>query len=705
MEAWKDESLPFALRAEDLVSRMTLEEKVSQMTYMASALPRFGLEAYNWWNECLHGVARAGTATVFPQPIALASAFDPELISQIGRVVSDEARARYNAAQREGSCGIYQGLTFWSPNVNLLRDPRWGRGHETFGEDPILTGTLGAAYVKALQGDDPRYLKSAACAKHFAVHSGPELLRHEMDVQISKKDLWESYLPAFKMLADGGVVGFMGAYNRLFGEPCCASSMLEDILRRDWGFTGYMVSDCGAVEDFHEHHHVTEDAAESAALAVNKGCDLCCGKSFPSLLEAVKRGLISEETITASVKRLTEIRMRLGMMDDPAHVPFSAIPFEINDSEEHHELSLEAARRSMVLLKNDGLLPLEKDRLRTVAVIGPTADWRDALLGNYNGTPSETYTVLEGIKALMPEVRVLYAAGSPLTGQSSRYVPEADPFLADAMACARAADAVILCVGLDAFVEGEEGDAGDRTDLALPDCQRRLWEALETLHRPTVLVNMTGLPAILPDYPNAIIQAWYPGQFGGLAVAETVLGMNNPSGKLPVTFYKDMSQLPDFSDYNMGKGRTYRYLQTAPAYPFGFGLSYTQFEYGKLKLSAGSIAAGEDLTVRVTAKNSGSLAGREIVQLYLAAMDAENTPIRSLKGFQSVWLEPEQAMEITFVLEAADMALVGEDGKSAVRPGKYRLWVGGHNGDARSRELAGYKALTSVFTVTGKDEA
>jgi len=709
MQPWQNESLSFEERARDLVSRMTLEEKISQMGYMSTALPRFALEDYNWWNECLHGVARAGTATVFPQAIALAAAFDEELMTRVATAISDEARAKHHAAARQGDFGIYKGLTFWSPNINIFRDPRWGRGHETYGEDPVLTSRLGVAFCRALQGDDPKYLKTVATVKHFAVHSGPEKLRHEIDVPATIKDMKETYLPAFKACVEAGVYSVMGAYNRVNGEPACGSkTLLKDILRDKWGFDGYVVSDCGAVEDFDQHHKITADGAESAAMAVNNGCDLCCGSVFAKLNEAHKRGLITEETITESCYRLILARMKLGMFDDDAHVPYAAIPFEVNDCEEHHELSLEAARRSLVLLKNDGILPLNRDRLRTVAVIGPNADHVPVLLGNYNGTPSENYTVLQGMKALLPNARVMYAPGCSLSGKvdGSSWGERPGSGFAEAMTCASRADVVVLVLGLDASMEGEEGDAGDgdKSTLALPEAQRQLMDAVVSMGRPVVLVNMTGSAVELGEAAekcSAILQGWYPGQYGGLAVAETLLGLNNPSGRLPITFYKDLSQVPEFTDYSM-TGRTYRYMKAAPQYPFGYGLSYTRFAYSQLKISTNTLKAGEDLTCTVTVTNQGEMGGWETVQLYAADMEASAaTPIRALKGFRSVYLEPGDKVKVTFVLEPDDLALVRDDGEVWLEEGQFRLWVGGHNGDTTSAKLMGYKDLTTVFTVEG----
>ncbi len=709
MQLWQDMSLSFEERAHDLVSRMTLDEKISQMGYMSSALPRFAIEDYNWWNECLHGVARNGTATVFPQAIGLAATFDSALVSRVGEVISDEARAKHHAAASQGDFGIYKGLTFWSPNINIFRDPRWGRGHETYGEDPVLTSQIGVAFCKALQGNHPKYLKTIATVKHFAVHSGPERLRHSINVTVTPKDMKETYLPAFKACIDAGTYSVMGAYNRVNGEPCCGSeTLLQTILRKQWGFKGYVVSDCGAVEDFHEHHRITEDSAASAAMAVKNGCDLCCGRVFEQLKAAVERHLISEEEITASCERLVLARMKLGMFDDPKQVPYAAIPFEVNDCDEHHEIALDAARRSLVLLKNNGILPLDRNRLHTIAVIGPNADHLPALTANYNGTPSETYTVLQGVKAICPGSRILFAPGCTLSGEvdSASWGEQPGAGFAEAITCAVRAYVLILVTGLDASIEGEEGDAGDgdRTTLSLPGLQQKLMEAVLSTGKPVITVNLSGSCvdlSLAQERCEAILQGWYPGQYGGLAIAETLFGYNNPSGRLPITFYKDLSRVPSFTDYSMEK-RTYRYLQEDPLYPFGYGLSYSRFAYSQLKISSGTISAGDEIQCSVFVTNESDIPGWEIVQLYLSDVEASTrTPLRALKGFQPVYLEPGEKKKITFIMEPSDMALIREDGKAVIEEGQFRIWIGGHNGDQRSVHLTGTKDLSTVFAVTG----
>ncbi|NLG37883.1 MAG: glycoside hydrolase family 3 protein [Clostridiales bacterium] len=690
---------------------MTLAEKVSQMVYDAPAIPRLGIPAYNWWNEALHGVARAGVATVFPQAIGLAASFDPDLVEQVAGVISDEARAKHHEAARRGDRGIYKGLTFWSPNINLFRDPRWGRGHETYGEDPFLTSRLGVAFCRGLQGDDPVYLKAAACAKHYAVHSGPEADRHHFNAEVSIKDMEESYLPAFEAcVREAGVEAVMGAYNRVNGEPCCASpTLLTDILRGRWGFRGHVVSDCGAIADIHKHHRATSDAAESAALAVKNGCDLNCGSVFHALLVALERGLIGEDEIDRACHRLMRTRLRLGMFDPPERVRWAGIPYEVNDSAPHHALALEAARRTVVLLKNDGLLPLNPAEIKTITVIGPNADSLDALLGNYNGTPSEYYTVLRGVRAVCPDARVLYAPGCSLAGPvaESAWGERDTSGFAEAMAAADRADAVIVCLGLDAHLEGEEGaqgNGGDKTDIALPRIQQRLLEAVVSTGKPVILVNLTG-SAVDMRYADercaAILQGWYPGQYGGMAIAETIFGQNCPSGRLPVTFYRDESQLPPFEDYSM-EGRTYRFFRGEPLYPFGYGLSYTRFEYEGASLSPDTVAAGEDTSLTVTVSNAGSCAGRETVQVYIRDMEATvRTPIHSLIAVGSVWLAPGASRTLIFSVPARAMAVVRDDGSRVVEPGEIRVYAGGQQPDERSAALTGSRSALCTLTVTG----
>ena len=713
-----DESRSFGERARDLVSRMTTEEKVSQMLFNAPAIPRLGIPRYNWWNEALHGVARAGTATVFPQAIGMAATFDEDLIKRVAEVISDEARAKHHEYSRKDDRGIYKGLTFWSPNVNIFRDPRWGRGHETYGEDPYLTSRLGVSFIKGLQGDHPKYMKVAACAKHFAVHSGPEDERHSFNAVASPKDLRETYLPAFEAcVKEAKVESVMGAYNRTNGEPCCGSkTLLEDILRGEWGFEGHVTSDCWAVRDFHLHHKVTATAPESAALAVRNGCDLNCGNMYGNLLVALEEGLITEEEIDRSVTRLMMTRMKLGMFDKEENVPYTKIPYEVNDCREHREFSRDVAIRSITLLKNDGLLPLDLDNIKSVAVIGPNADSRKALMGNYYGTASEYVTVLEGIRDICgKDIRVFYSVGSSLSDEYSeglsRMLGEGSDRLSEAVSCAEKADVTILCLGLDETIEGEEGDtgneyfSGDKKDLSLPKCQVELMEAVLATGKPVIVVVMAGSALDLrmaDEKASAVLQAWYPGEEGGHAVASIIFGRSNPSGRLPVTFYRSTEELPDFKDYSM-KGRTYKYMEGDALYPFGFGLSYTTFDYSGLSLNSGRIRAGESIECSVTIKNSGKYDGYEVAQLYLKDMEASTEiPRWQLNGIKCVYLKSGEEKTVKFTLTPRQMAMVDDLGNIILEPGKFRIYVGGSQPDARSQELTGKVVQYVDFEVGGE---
>ncbi|HEY8343681.1 MAG TPA: glycoside hydrolase family 3 C-terminal domain-containing protein, partial [Bacillota bacterium] len=582
LPVFRDPNRDLEERVRDLVARLSLEEKISQMVYFSSALSRVGIPEYNWWNECLHGVARAGVATVFPQAIGLAASFNQELVEKVASAIADEARAKHHEFARKEDRGIYKGLTFWSPNLNIFRDPRWGRGQETYGEDPYLTGRLGVAFIRGLQGDHPKYLKVAACAKHYAVHSGPENLRHEFNAVVSRKDLRETYLPAFRdAVIEAKVESVMGAYNRVNGEPACASPMLlQQILREEWGFDGHVVSDCGAIEDIHKHHKYTSSPEESAALAVNNGCDLNCGRIFTYLQKAVEQGLITEEAIDQAVTRLLKTRFKLGMFDPAEKVPYANIPYEVNDSPEHRRLALQAARESIVLLKNEGgLLPLNREEIKSIAVIGPNADSKDILLGNYFGQPSQYVTPLSGIREVAgPGVRILYAEGCDLTTTTPGFWGEKPTSgFAEAIAAVERADVAIMCLGISPKLEGEEGavansdGGGDRVSLELPGMQEELLKAVATVGKPVILVIFNGSPLAInwaQEEIPAIIEAWYPGEEGGRALAEVIFGDYNPAGRLPVTFVKSLDQLPAFTDYSM-KGRTYRYMQAEPLYPFG----------------------------------------------------------------------------------------------------------------------------------------
>ena len=854
---YRDSSLPIEARVEDLVSRMTLEEKISQMLYDAPAIERLNIPKYNWWNECLHGVAWAGIATVFPQAIGLAATWNADLMHRVATVISDEARAKHHEAIRRGHRVICGGLTFWSPNINIFRDPRWGRGQETYGEDPYLTARMGVAFVKGLQGDDPRYLKVVATPKHYAVHSGPESDRHHFNAQVDERDLRETYLPAFEAcIKEAKAVSVMGAYNRTNGEPCCASlTLLERILRQEWGFDGYVVSDCWAIVDIYEHHKVVETAAEAAAMAVKAGCDLNCGRVFPALREAVEKGFIDEETIERAVRRLFRARFRLGMFDPPEKVPYAQIPYEVNDSKEHQALALRVARESIVLLKNEGnLLPLRKD-LKSIAVIGPNADDLQVLMGNYNGTPSRAATPLEGIRGkVSPATKLYYARGceiargvlpltvvpptclrptdpdasqvgltaayydnpefegepvvarvdpmvdsrwkgaSPLTGQvgdafavrwtgslvapvtgtyklgvngSTGYtlyvngtllvehqgvicprirtkavdleagrfyslrldyvnrgldpqaqllwsVPRTD-YLTEAVEVARKAEVVVMVMGLSAALEGEEmpvqvdGFAGgDRIDIGLPGPQEDLLKRIHALGKPMVLVLLNGSAVAVnwaAEHVPAIVEAWYPGQAGGDAIADVLFGDYNPSGRLPVTFYKSAEDLPPFEDYRM-QGRTYRYFPGEPLFPFGYGLSYTTFAYSNLRLSAKTIGSGDTLTVSVDVQNVGERAGDEVVQLYVSDVVASvPVPIRQLQGFERIQLLPGETKTVTFALSPRQLSLIDSDGRRVVEPGEFRISVGGCQPESKDFAGEAKSTLIGSFEVSGEGEA
>ena len=691
-EIYKDPNQPIAARVRDLVSRMTLSEKVSQMGYGAPAIERLGIPAYNWWNECLHGVARAGVATVFPQAIGLAATWNTDLIHRIATAIGDEGRAKHHEFVRQGQRDIYQGLTFWTPNINIFRDPRWGRGQETYGEDPYLTASIGVTFVKALQGDDPHYMKGAACAKHYAVHSGPEADRHRFNAIASERDMRDTYLPAFEALVkEGQVEAVMGAYNRTNGEACCASpTLLDKILRKEWGFQGHVVSDCWAIRDIYKDHGLAKTPQEAAAIAVKAGCDLNCGDTFPYLVKAVEEGLIDEATITQSAERLFVTRMKLGMFDPQEHVAYAQIPYSVNDSEAHKTLALEAARQSMVLLKNDdNLLPLDKTELKSIAVIGPNADWPEVLLGNYNGTPSSVVTPLEAIRAAVsPETTVTYAPGCSIARMDRRSISKA-------VKAASEADVAIVIIGLSQEMEGEEGQEeglpkgskskGDRTEINLPGVQEEMLQAIHATGTPVVVVLVNGSAVAInwaQDHVPAILEAWYPGQAGGTAIADVLFGDYNPAGRLPVTFYKSVAQLPDFTDYNMA-GRTYRYMTDEPLYPFGHGLSYTRFLYDSLDIE---FQPGRDsILIHAELTNIGGVAGDEVVQLYLRDLEASETrPNLELKGFARVHLDAGETKTVTFDLHVSLLSFY-KDGAYIVEPGEFDVLVGPSSADHRLR--------------------
>jgi len=826
--------LPLQARVDDAVSRMTLEEKVSQMMNHAAAIPRLGIPEYDWWSEGLHGVARAGVATVFPQAIGLSATWDTDLMLKVATVISDEARAKHHDFARRGERNMNQGLTYWSPNVNIFRDPRWGRGQETYGEDPHLTGRMGVAFVKGLQGNDLRYLKLVATPKHYAVHSGPEPDRHRFNALSDDRDLYETYLPAFKTcVTEAGAWSVMGAYNRTNGEACNASKkLLGGVLRGEWGFKGYVTSDCGAVGDIFYGHRLVQSEAEASALAVKIGCDLDCGREYQSLLEAVRKGLITEREIDVALKRLVEARFRLGMFDPPEQVKYAQIPISVNDCDANAALALEAARESMVLLKNaKNLLPLKKD-LKSILVVGPNADAVDVLYGNYNGVSSRPVTPLEGIKrAVTSNTTVRYLEGCgwtearststvpssalrPASGKqgqnglfaeyfqnlsfegapvatgvdpvvdftwdmtrprseiqpinfsarwtgklvppkSGRYtlaitaddgfrlfvdgrklfedwtdhapaalsadinlkanreydirieyyqrlggssvrfswaVPDEDP-VREAVQAAKASDVVIFVGGISPMLEGEEMPVnapgfkgGDRTDISLPKTQETLIQALQKTGKPVVLVLMTG-SALAVNWAQAqvpaIVLAWYPGQAGGTALADVLFGNCNPAGRLPVTFYQSVNQLPPFEDYRM-TNRTYRYFMGKPLYPFGFGLSYTTFAYSNLAVSEPAIKKEQCVNVSVDVANSGLVAGDEVIQLYIKDLQASTPrPIKSLKGFKRIALAPGEKKTVQFTLSPEDLSMVDTAGKWAVEPGKFDVMVGASSEDIR----------------------
>lgn len=838
-------NLPVEERVDLLVSQLTLQEKIDQMVFTSPAINRLNVPEYNWWNESLHGVARAGYATVFPQSITIAGSWDTDLMFRVGNAVSDEARAKHHEFVRRGKRGIYQGLTFWSPNINIFRDPRWGRGHETYGEDPFLTGKMGMQFVKGLQGNDPKYLKVVATAKHYAIHSGPESLRHNFNVQISERDLRETYLPAFRTLVkEGDVYSIMGAYNQFNGFPCCASTELLGILRNEWGFKGYVVSDCWAISDYYTFQGFSKDAAEASAVSVKAGTDLNCGASYPHLREAVERGLISEKEIDVSVKRLFNARFKLGMFDSEKDVAYAQIPFSANTSKENDALALEAAQKSIILLKNENKsLPLSKE-IKTIAVIGPNADNWEALVGNYNGIAKHPVTVLEGIKNKLKITNILFAEGSHLAegvsnlhpipqeylmtaegkpGVTGEYFANAElkgepaftrtdkdinfywesgspapelnddnfsirwtgylvptvsglykigcwgmPFLeiwlegekilshnsehhafhhekaveleaglkykfvyeyknsfgdgdakllwsvpntnmqAEAVEIAKNADAVIVVLGLSQRLEGEEmpikvdGFAGgDRTHLNLPKTQEELVQAIKATGKPTILVLLNG-SALSVNWENenldAIISAGYPGQEGGNAVADVLFGDYNPAGRLPVTYYKSVDQLPLFDNYDM-EGRTYKYFKGEPLYPFGYGLSFTTFKYDDLKLDK-KAKVGDNVTVKVKVTNTGKVAGDEVVQLYLKDEDASTPrPKVQLEGFKRIHLNAGESKVVEFELNPRQFSIIGANEKRVIEKGWFTISIGGGQPDVKISN-----AVSARIELTGQNK-
>lgn len=688
-------------RAKELVSKMTLEERAGQLRYDAPAIERLGIPAYNWWNEGLHGVARAGIATVFPQAIGMAASFDEELLKQVGDCISTEGRAKYNEYSAHDDRDIYKGLTFWSPNVNIFRDPRWGRGHETYGEDPYLTSKLGVAFVKGLQGDG-EVMKAAACGKHFAVHSGPESLRHEFNVEISAKEMEETYLPAFEALVkEADVEAVMGAYNRVNGEPCCGSkTLIRDILRGRWNFQGHYVSDCWAIADFHEHHMITSTPTESAALALNAGCDLNCGITYLHVLEAYEQGMVTEEAITESAVRLFTTRYLLGLFD---RSEYDKIPYEVVECEEHLAVADRMAKESAVLLKNDGILPLDISKVKTIGVIGPNADSRRVLMGNYHGTSSEYITVAEGIRSYTKgQARVLFSEGCGLFQDRLESIAKKGDRLAEAQIVAKHSDVVVLCLGLDETLEGEEGDtgnsyaSGDKVDLQLPESQRDLMEAVAQTGKPVVVCMMTG-SAIDLSYAsrhfNAIMQLWYPGARGGRSVADLLFGEVSPSGKLPVTFYDNLDSFPEFTDYRMA-GRTYRYMERKAQYPFGFGLTYGDVSVTEAEVSAITDKKDEygfpGVTVKVTVENKGARDTDDVVQIYVKNTQSKHSVKNpALCAFKRVHVKAGKCARTELTIEGRAFTVVNDQGERLKDGANFDLYVSTAQPDERSVELTG----------------
>lgn len=697
--------LPLDTRVQDLIGRLTLHEKIGLMSHTAQGIPRLGIPAYNYWSEALHGVARNGRATVFPQAIGLAATWDRELIRAIATAISDEGRAKYHAAlSRKGYTDQYQGLNFWSPNINIFRDPRWGRGQETWGEDPFLTGELATAFVCGLQGNHPVYLKTAACAKHFAVHSGPEKDRHTFNAVVTLRELHDTYLPAFKKLVtDAKVETVMGAYNRAMGEACCASKLLlEDLLRKTWGFQGHVTSDCGALSDFHLNHKITHDEAESAALALEHGCDLGCDHVFDAIPEAINRGLITEAEVNQALGRTLATRFKLGMFDPVERIPYATISQEVIACPIHRDLARQAAAESIILLKNkDHILPIRPET-KKIFVTGPTATSIEVLLGNYYGFNEQMITFLEGITAHLPEgMGMEYAAGALL--KHPREVKETwAPHLAET------ADLAIVCVGLSSFLEGEEGESllspqnGDRNSLSLPSSQVAYIKELATHGVKMVLVVTGGSPVDIGEvepYAEAIIFVWYPGMEGGRAVADVLFGDVSPSGKLPITFPRSLEQLPPFEDYSM-IGRTYRYMQAEPLYPFGFGLSYSQFGYTDLQLSQPTLSPTETITVNVTLTNLGNYPASEVVQVYLSDLQASTVvPRCHLIFFERVTLAPGESRHLTFAITPTMLAFYNDDGQPTIEPGQFRLEIGGCSPGLRGQELGAPTPINKIFEI------
>ena len=702
-EPYLNQSLPVEVRVNNLVSKLTLEEKVYQMMNGSPAIPRLHIPEYNWWNEALHGVARSGVATIFPQAIGMAATFDDSLIFKVASSISDEARAMYNASVKKGYRSQYGGLTFWTPNINIFRDPRWGRGQETYGEDPFLTATLGVKFVNGLQGNNSKYLKVAACAKHFAVHSGPEKLRHTFNAQPSQKDLWETYLPAFHALVNAKVEAVMCAYNRTDGEACCANTyLLQDVLRNQWGFKGHIVSDCGALDDIYQGHKLVADKTQAAALALRRGVNLNCGDTYLSLIDAVKKGIITEKQIDSSLAILLRTRFRLGLFDKETDNPYNRIPESVINSTSHRELAKKVAEESVVLLKNNGVLPLRND-LKEYFITGPNASSVDVLLGNYYGVNGNLVTILEGLASqIRPGSQMHYRQGILLDRENINPIDWSSGE-------AKEADATIVVLGISGLLEGEEGEsiasssAGDRLDYNIPQNQIEYLKKLKRENSKPVIALITGGSPMnlseIHELADAVLLVWYPGEEGGNAVADIVFGKVSPSGKLPITFPKSLDQLPAYEDYSM-KGRTYRYMKEEPMYPFGFGLSYTSFSYSNLHLSKNTIQKNETAVAEVIVTNTGKYKSDEVVQLYLTHEDlGESTPLYSLKGFKRISLEPGASKKISFPITPNAMELINEEGRPVMVSGKIKISIAGSLPSGRSEALGAAKHVETILTL------
>ena len=696
-----DTHLSIEERISDLVSRFTLEEKVLQMQNDAPAIPRLGIPAYNWWSECLHGVARNGIATVFPQSIGMAATWDPDLIYKEADIISTEARAKHHENVRNSQCGIYQGLTFWSPNINIFRDPRWGRGQETYGEDPYLTGRIGVAFVKGLQGNDPNYFKVISTAKHYAVHSGPEQERHKFDAWCSERDLYETYLPAFEaVITEGKAFSVMGAYNRFWNKPCCASDLLlDEILRKKWGFMGYVVSDCGAIWDIYHGHKLQPDSIRASVLGVKAGCDLTCGDEYTGLVAAVKKGYISESLIDNSVKRLFKAKFYLGMFDPDSIVAYSRIPITQNDKEESRKLARKVAQESIVLLKNqDHILPFS-NKIKKILVTGPYADKVNVLLGNYNGTPSKPVTILNGIrKRAGKKIKVNFYMGVPPPEDRIRNIiltdQDKNQLCDEAIKEAQNSDVVIFVGGISPDLEGEEMNVpvegfcgGDRTTLDIPKDQQQILERLKKTGKPVVFILTNG-SALSINWANenlsAIIESWYPGEDGGNAVADVLFGDYNPAGRLPVTFYKSVNDLPLFNDYSM-KNRTYRYFTGKPLYPFGYGLSYSDFIYESVSQFQKN---SDTIVLKVTIRNNSKMDGDEVIQVYSSKpVSRFEQPLKKLVAFKRAMIQKGLKENIEVPVALKNLRIYDpKRGEYFIEPGDYILQIGGSSEEIKLTE-------------------